>query len=286
VTKLAWDVVGSKTYETGVSKGVLYIPDVSGNYVNGYAWSGLTKVTEKPTGAGVTPLYADNTKYLNLVATEYFGCDIAAYTYPDEFEQCDGTVAPEPGVLIGQQGRTTFGFSYQTKVGTDLNTDAGYKIHLVWGCLAAPSQKDYGTVNDNPSAIEFSWSVSCTPVNVTGLKPTSTITIDSTKVDATALAALELVLYGDTGVDPRLPGPDEVLAMFSGTVVVATPTAPTYNGTTHLVTIPTITGVQYYRDGVAVSTDQTITVNTVFTALPKAGYKFPLEIANEWLITY
>lgn len=288
MTKLAWDVVGQRTYETGVDKGVLYIPDGSGNYVNAYAWSGLTKVSEKPTGAGVSPLYADNTKYLNLVATEYFGCDISAYTYPEQFGQCDGTQEPEPGVAIGQQGRVTFGFSYRTKVGNDLiGTDAGYKIHMVWGCLAAPSQKDFSTINDNPSAIEFSWTVSCTPVSVTGFKPTSTIVVDSTKVNSSALGSLEDTLYGTVGVNGRLPTPDEVLAFFSGTVTTAHPTAPTYNSSTHVVTIPSITGVNYHNEaGTVVTGTITITGDTVYTATPAAGYVFGAHDVAAWEIVY
>lgn len=288
---LIWDAVGDHVYETGVDKGVLFIPDTNGNYINAYAWNGLTKVTEKPVGGTSSPLYADNTRYLNLTSTEYFGCDIAAYTYPDEWASCDGTAEPEIGVAIGQQNRGTFGFCYRTKVGNDLDgNDAGYKLHLVWGCTAAPSQKAWSTINDNPAANEFTWSVTCVPVNVSGYKPTSTLVIDSTKVNASALATLEQTLYGTSGVNGRLPMPDEVLAMFAGTMTSATPTAPTYNGTTHVVTIPAITGLQYYKVVAGVATlvtgTVTITADTVFMALPTSGYYIPDPNVNEWLITF
>jgi hypothetical protein len=287
VTKLAWDAVGSRTYETGVDRGVLYIPDGTGAYITGFAWSGLTKVTEKPTGAAATPLYADNIKYLNLISTEYFTADLAAYTYPNEFAQCDGTLQPEPGVAIGQQSRKTFGLSYRTKVGNDLvGTDAGYKLHLVYGAFAAPSQKDFATVNDNPTAIEFSWSVTTTPVSVTGYKPTATLTIDSTKVSSTALATLEDFLYGTAGTNPSLPTPDAVLAIFAGTVTVATPVAPTYTAGTHTITIPTVTGITYYIAGLPVTGGVVISVDTVVTARPNTGYKFPPVCDDDWLIVY
>jgi len=181
---LTWDTVGNHVYETGVDKGVLFIPDNNGNYVNAYAWNGLTKVTEKPVGGTATALYADNTRYLNLTSTEYFGCDLSAYTYPDAWSVCDGTVEPEIGVAVGQQSRKTFGFCYRTRIGNDLvGTDEGYKLHLVWGCTAAPSQKAWSTINDSPSANEFTWSVTCVPISATGYKPTSTLVIDSTKAD-------------------------------------------------------------------------------------------------------
>jgi len=213
---LTWDQVGERLYETGVEKGVLYIPNGSGVYDTGFAWNGLTAVTEAPSGAEATPLYADNIKYLNLTSAEEFGATIEAYTYPEEFGQCDGTSTPQPGVLLGQQGRSTFGLSYKTALGNDLiGTDYGYKLHLVYGCLAAPSEKAYATVNDSPEAITFSWEVSTTPAAVTGGKPTSVITIDSTTADPTDLAALELLLYGEVATEPSLPTPDEVVAIFT-----------------------------------------------------------------------
>jgi hypothetical protein len=288
VTQLVWDAVGDRRFETGVDRGVLYIPNTAGAYDSGFAWNGLSKVSEKPTGAASNKQYADNQVYLNLVSTEQFEADLEAFTYPDEFGQCDGTAEPEPGVAIGQQTRKSFGLSYRTKVGNDLNADLGYKIHLVYGATAAPSAKDFNTVNDNPAAIAFSWSISTTPVQVSGYKPAATITIDSTKVSSSALATLEQTLYGTVGVDPALPTPDAVLAMFSGTVTVATPTAPTYDAGTHTITIPTVTGVTYYIDDVAVTGTYVLTTGEtkVVVAEPNAGYEFPAVTDNDWLFSY
>lgn len=220
MTQLTWDEVGSRTYETGVDHGVLYVPDETGAYVNGYAWNGLTTVTESPSGAEANAQYADNIKYLNLYSAETFGATIEALTYPSEFEQFDGLATPTPGVTVGQQGRLSFGLSYRTLKGNDLLGNAfGYKIHLVYGATAAPSEKPYATVNDSPEPIGFSWELSTIPVAVTGLLPTSIMTIDSTEVDPTALAALEEILYGGVASDPRLPLPDEVISIFSGTAL-------------------------------------------------------------------
>lgn len=208
--KLVWDATGERLYETGVKQGVLYVMD-KGAYPKGVAWNGLTAVTESPSGAEATPLYADDTKYLNLMSAEEFGATIEAYTYPDEFMECDGSAALAEGVYIGQQPRKTFGMCYRTVLGNDVdNNNYGYKLHLIYGALAAPSEKAYATINDSPEAITFSWEVTTTPVNVTGHKPTASITIDSTKVDADKLAALEKVLYGDADAEAKLPLPDEV----------------------------------------------------------------------------
>ena len=209
MSKLKWDQSGERTYETGVSKGVLY-PQAAGAYPKGVAWNGLTGVTESPSGAEATPFYADNTKYINLMSAEEFGATVEAYTYPDEFAACNGEASLVDGVTIGQQKRTPFGMSYQTKVGNDQDPEAGYKIHLIYGALAAPSEKAYATVNDSPEAITFSWELTTTPVEVEGFKPTATLVIDSTKVDAEKLAALEAVLYGSETEEARLPLPDEV----------------------------------------------------------------------------
>lgn len=219
MSKLKWDQTGERFYETGVSKGVLY-PINNGAYPAGVAWNGLTAVNENPSGAEATPLYADNIKYLNLMSAEEFGATIEAYTYPDEFAACNGESELATGVTLGQQKRTTFGLSYQTKIGNDVDSDLGYKIHLIYGCLAAPSEKAYATVNDSPEAITFSWEVSTTPVEVEGFKPTATLVIDSTKVDADALTRLEAALYGTDGAQgstARLPLPDEVLSIINGT---------------------------------------------------------------------
>lgn len=221
MSKLVWDKTGERLYETGVKKGVLYPMDANGAYPKGVAWNGLTNVTESPSGAEATALYADDIKYLNLMSNEEFGGTIEAYTYPDEFAECDGSASLATGVYIGQQPRKTFGFSYCTTIGNDVESNAhGYKLHLVYGALASPSEKAYATINDSPEAITFSWEFSTTPVNVTGFKPTACLTIDSTKVDAEKLAALEKILYGDdTGeaATARLPLPDEV-AQVMGTV--------------------------------------------------------------------
>lgn len=214
---LTWDQIGDKLYETGVDRGVLYIPNESGVYNAGYAWNGLTTITESPGGAEATPQYADNIKYLNIISAETFGGTIEAYTYPDEFGQCDGTAQPEPGVSVGQQGRKQFGLSYRTRVGNDVDgSDFGYKLHLIYGAQAAPSEKAYATINDSPEAISFSWEITTTPVPVTDLKPTSLITIDSTVVDADALADLEALLYGEGVTPAALPTPDAVIALFAG----------------------------------------------------------------------
>lgn len=217
MTALTWDDVGERFFETGVDRGVLYIP-TAGVYDIGYAWNGLTGVTETPSGAEATALYADNQKYLNLLSLEQLGGTITAYTYPDEFGQCDGTEEPTPGVSVGQQARKTFGLSYRTRLGNDEEGDAlGYKLHLLYGATASPSERAYATVNDSPAAIEFSWTFNTTPVAATGLRPTSLLAIDSTKVSAGALASLEDMLYGTVGTDPHLPLPDTVVALFEGT---------------------------------------------------------------------
>ena len=215
MSKIVWDQTGERLYETGVNHGVLYIP-TSGVYSKGVAWNGLTAVTESPSGAEATALYADDIKYLNLMSAEEFACTIEAYTYPDEFAECDGSASLVAGVNIGQQPRKTFGLCYRTTVGNDTDSNAhGYKLHLVYGCLAAPSAKAYATINDSPEAITFSWEVSTTPVNVIGHKPTALLTIDSTKADPTKLAALEKILYGDTDTEPRLPLPDEIATLMA-----------------------------------------------------------------------
>lgn len=220
--KIVWDQVGERLFETGVDHGVLYLPDIAGVYNTGFAWNGLVTVTESPSGAEASPQYADNIKYLNLVSAEQFGATIEAFTYPDEFAVCDGTATPKEGLFLGQQSRRQFGLSYRTLVGNDTaGTDHGYKLHLIYGATAAPSEKAYGTVNDSPAALTFSWAVTTTPVNVTDYKPTACVTVDSTKTDAVSMAALELILYGSgtaPGVAPRLPLPDELITLFTTTV--------------------------------------------------------------------
>lgn len=211
MAKLVWDKTGERLYETGVKNGVLYLRGTDGAYDSGVAWNGLTAVTESPSGAEPTPLYADDIKYLNLLSNEEFAATIEAYTYPDEFMECDGSKSIATGVYIGQQTRKTFGLCYKTTLGNDVDgNDHGYKLHIIYGALAAPSEKAYATINDSPEAVTFSWEVSTTPVEVTGAKPTASIVIDSTKADKTKLAALEAVLYGSENAEPKLPLPSEI----------------------------------------------------------------------------
>jgi hypothetical protein len=287
MAELVWDQVGERVYETGVDHGVLYIPNAQGQYVDGYAWNGLVTVTESPSGAESTPQYADNIKYVNLKSTEEFGGTIEAFTYPDEFGQCDGSAEPSNGVYLGQQGRKSFGLSYRTKIGTDLNSDAGYKLHLVWGADAAPSEKAYTTVNDSPEAITFSWEFTTTPVPVPGFKPTASMTIDSTKVPPTNLAALEDQLYGTTGVDPMLPSPADVIALFAGAVIEVTPLEPAFDAGTDTITIPSVTGVLYQIDGETVPAGPVvITENTFVHAIPAPGYSFTANSDDDWYYPY
>lgn len=218
MAKLVWDKAGEHFYETGVSHGVLYpMSDTQGKYDKGVAWNGLSSVTESPSGAEVSAIYADNIKYLNLMSAEEFEGTIEAYTYPDEFKACDGSVDLEAGLTIGQQKRKPFAFSYQTKIGNDLDPEAGYKIHIIYGALAQPSERSYETINDSPDAITFSWEISTTPVAVTGAKPTAHLEIDSTKVAPEKLAKVEAALYGSEGEgaagEPKLLMPDEIVAL-------------------------------------------------------------------------
>lgn len=298
MTRILWDQPGEKRYETGVSKGVLYLPDNTGAYSDGVPWNGLTTITESPSGAESNPQYADNIKYINLLSAEEFAATIEALTYPVEFEECDGTAIIN-GIAVGQQNRRPFGLSYQTLVGNDLeNTDHGYKIHLIYGATAAPSEKAFATVNDSPEAITFSWETNTTPVPVGTIngkeyKPTSTLVIDSTRVPSATLATLENILYGTAGTDPRMPLPEEVITLFAGSVTEVTlngANAPTYNSSTHVVTLPTVTGVQWKVNGVnkapgaqpAMTTGQT----SVITAVPLAGYALSATSDDDWVYPY
>lgn len=225
MSKIVWDNTGDRLYETGVKNGVLY-PQSNGTYPKGVAWNGLTAVTESPSGAEATALYADDMKYLNLYSAEEFGATVEAYTYPEEFGECDGSATIAKGVQIGQQTRKAFGMCYRTVIGNDTDGEAhGYKLHIIYGAMASPSEKAYATINDSPEAITFSWELTTTPVNVTGKKPTASIVIDSTKADPTKLAALEVILYGkdpttsggNDGEEPRLPLPDEIAELMAVT---------------------------------------------------------------------
>lgn len=290
MTALTWDGVGDRTYETGVDHGVLYTP-TNGVYDKGVAWNGLTAVTESPSGAEATPLYADNIKYLNLVSAEEFSATIEAYTYPDEFGIHDGTAELAPGIQVGQQTRQPFGFSYRSLKGNDTkSTDYGYKLHLVYGALAAPSEKAYATVNDSPEAITFSWEVSTTPVPVPGMKPTSVITIDSTKVTPAQLKQIEDILYGTAGSEPRLPLPAELVEILKGTIQEVTPTAPSFEAATGVITIPTVSGVVYRRADNGQVVSDTVTIATpgeslLIRATPSTGFKFKSGSDDDWSFT-
>lgn len=287
MAKLTWDETGKRFYETGVDQGVLFLLNPQGGYTGGVAWNGLTAVTESPTGAEANPQYADNIKYLNLVSAEEFGATIEAFTYPDEFAQCDGTATPSAGVSIGQQSRKTFGFAYRTKLGNDIDgSDYGYKLHLIYGALAAPSEKAYATVNDSPEALTFSWEVTTTPVAVPDHKPTAQITIDSTKVDALKLADLEALIYGTDGVDPVLPLPGDIIDLFADGLTEVTPTAPAFDAGTNTITIPVIAGVVYKIGNVTKTGNVVITKDTIVNAVPAAGYKFPAVIDDDWLYIF
>lgn len=219
MAKLVWDKTGDRLYETGVKNAVLYVRDSGGAYSKGVAWNGITAVTESPSGAESNPLYADDIKYLNLISNEDFGATIEAYTYPDEFAECDGSAEIVAGVKIGQQKRKTFGLCYRTTLGNDVDgNDHGYKLHIIYGATAAPSERAYATINDSPEAITMSWELSTTPVTVTGFKPTAHLEIDSTKVKAEELTKFEEILYGKDGAEqtgPRLPLPDEIATLFT-----------------------------------------------------------------------
>lgn len=215
MSKIVWDKVGERRYETGVDHGVLYTPNAQGEYDKGVPWNGLVSVTESPSGAESNKQYADNIVYVDLRSAEEFGGTIEAFASPVEFDVHDGTATPKKGVSVGQQSRKPFGLVYRTKIGTDLDGDKGYKLHLVWGATASPSEKQYSTINDSPEAATLSWEFTTSPVAVAGMKPTALITIDSTQVQAADLQDLEDVLFGTVGTEPELPSPDDVLAMFT-----------------------------------------------------------------------
>lgn len=215
---ITWDATGERLFETGVDHGVLYPISSSGTYNNGVAWNGLSAITESPSGAEATAVWADNIKYVNLLSAEEFGATVEAYTYPDEFAICDGTAELVDGVIVGQQARKVFGLCYRTKIGNDVDgNDHGYKLHIIYGAQASPSEKAYSTINDSPEAISFSWELTTTPVNVTGMNATSYLVIDSTKCDVDKLTALEKILYGSGEPDtaPRLPLPDEIKTLMT-----------------------------------------------------------------------
>lgn len=293
MTKILWDQTGERRYEGGVDRGVLYERDLAGEYSTGVGWNGLTTVTESPSGAESNPQYADNIKYLDLISAEQFAATIEAFTYPDEFEKYDGNATPIPGVTVGQQNRKPFGFCYRTKIGNDIEgLDYGYKIHLVYGATAAPSEKARSTINDSPEALNFSWEISTSPVTVGTIggeeyAPTSTITLDSTKVDPAKMALIEAQLYGDESNDPSMPLPSDVITMLTTTTTLATPTEPAFNSGTNTITIPTVTGVRYTIGGEDVAAGPVvITEDTLVKAYPTTGYHFPTVVDDDWVYDY
>lgn len=293
MTALVWDQSGQRFYETGVDRGVLYIPNAQGVYNNGVAWNGLVSVSETPSGAEANAQYADNIKYLNLFSAEEFGATLEAFTYPDEFLQFDGTAIPVAGVTLGQQARKSFGLSYRTKIGNDIDGDShGYKLHLVYGCSASPSEKAYTTINDSPEAITFSWEVTTVPVAVPGYNSTSLLTVDSRKVTPADLLELENLLYGTAGTDPSLPLPAQVIAIFAGAQTNVTATSPTFVATTGVITIPTVTGVRYRRADTNAIVTGTVTIGTpgatlIITAevTDPVLYKLSVNSDDDWAFT-
>jgi hypothetical protein len=299
---LTWDAAGSRYYETGVDRGVLYIPDALGAYSNGVAWNGLVTVTEKPTGAESNPMYADNMKYLNLYSIEQFGATIEAYTYPDEWNQFDGLINPGAGysgVQVGQQARKTFGLSYRTKLGNDTTgDDYGYKLHLMYGAIASPTERGYSSINDTPEPMTFSWDVTTTPVAVTAIgsttfRSTSLITIDSTRVSASALTQITNYLWGTAGANPQLPTPDSVLSIITNapSAVAVTPTMPTFTAAGGSTVIPTVTGVTYKLAATGATVTGTITLGTgvgtygIYAVPTTNAYYFTPVAASYWSFT-
>jgi len=291
---LTWDALGQRFYETGVDHGVLYIPNETGEYDNGVAWNGLVGVTETPSGAEESAQYADNIKYLSLTSAEEFGATLECFTYPDEWAQFDGSVELEPGVVIGQQDRRSFGLSYRTIVGNDLQGNAyGHKYHLVYGAKATPSERAYTTVNDSPEPITFSWEMTTTGVAVPGFKPTSLLTVDTTKATPASVTALLEALHGTAGTDPRLPLPEEIMAMFAGSITEVTAVEPAFVAATGVITIPTVTGVRYRRadTNALVANGSTVTITVpgdtlIITAEPVSGaYDLSDDSDDDWAFT-
>ena len=290
---LTWDNLSERYYETGVDRGVLYIP-TNGVYNTGYAWNGLTTVTETPTGAEATPMYADNIKYLNLLSVEELEGTIEAMTYPKEFAACDGTslLSGINGAYVGQQTRTPFGLSYRTRLGNDVNgDDYGYKLHLVYGCLASPSERAYATINDSPEAITFSWTFTTTGVPMPGsLKNSSLITINSREVSASGLSTLENILYGASG-DPLLPTPAQVVTYLGTTQTSVIASAPGFVAAGGTITIPTVTGVTYYRADTNAVVTGTVTITPAGASLriiarpSSASYVLSAASDDDWVFT-
>lgn len=289
MTILEWDKQGERFYETGVSHGVLYLMNPLGRYDRGYAWNGLTAVNASPSGAESTKQYADNIPYLNMTSAEEFNGTIEAFQSPPEFDACDGTATPIPGIGVGQQTRRGFGFSYQTLIGNDIDgQDHGYKIHVVYGAQAAPSERANATMNESPEAMTLSWEFSTTPLPISpeiivlgrALKPTATLTFSSLNFSAAKMQELKDVLYGTASIEPRLPNPHELITMMSGTITEAKPLDPTLDS--DQLTIPTVTGVIYEINGNPVDGVLTIDESVMVKARPDVGYKFPAVTTTQW----
>lgn len=293
VFNISWDKQGDRFYETGIDRGVLYPQNDSGIYPEGVPWNGLIEVSENPTGAEPTPLHADNIKYLELMSVEEFEASIEAYTYPKEFEACDGSAELAPGVTLGQQSRRPFGMSYRTKIGNDIDYDKhGYKIHLIYGAMASPTDKGYQTISDTPEAIQFSWDITTTPVAVTGFEPTATLTINSTEVGIDVMETLEGILYGEGSTKGRLPLPDEILTIITGVVpkIEVTPPAPTFSDSTGIITIPDEEGVIYKVGGETASSgaQEPIAEDTdvIVTAEADTGYRIKAGVTTTWTFNW
>lgn len=293
MSRLQWDKIGERFYETGVSNGVLYLPNSNGVYDTGYAWNGLTGVTESPSGAESNKQFADNIPYLNLISAEELGGTIEAFTSPKEFDQCDGSAAPAPGISVGQQTRRPFGLSYQTLIGNDLEgQDHGYKIHVVYGAQASPSERAYATVNDSPEAITLSWEFQTTPAPIVpeiivsgrALKPTSSLTFDSRDFTTAKMNELKDILWGTPSQDPRLPTPSELITLMTSNLTEVTPAAPTFDDVDDELTIPATAGVVYSINGVVVASGVSVLTEAVLvSAAPATGYKFPGIVQTQWV---
>lgn len=281
---LSWDGLAERLFKTGVSNGVLY-HQTDGVYNDGEAWNGLTTVTESPSGAEPNKQYADNIAYLNILSAEEFAATIECFTAPDGFDQYDGIAKTSSGLKIGMQARGVFGFSWKTKIGSALDEDLGYEIHFAYGLQASPSEKTNTTVNDSPEPQTYSWTLSSTPVAVTGRRPTAIASVSSVdpSVDPDKLAALELILYGTVGVAPRLPLPDEIDTILGSGILTVTPLSPTFNGVDDEITIPGTTGVVYKVGGTVVTGVVAIVADTLVTATPAAGYTFTGVFVTSWL---
>ena len=284
MTRLQWDRAPERRFETGCDRGVLYPSDQAGGYETGVVWNGLVNATEKPSGAEPKKQYADNMVYLTLMSAEEFGMSIEAFTYPDEFERCEGQVSVVPGATLGQQSRIPFGLCYRTRIGDAVNPRRGHKLHLVYSALAAPSEKAYGTVNESPEATTLSWELSTDPNVLEGYDPTAQFTLNSTLLDPAVWAQLEDILYGTGATEPRLPSLEELVSILvSSAPTVVVPVQPTYNATTDTITIPTIAGLEYTINDEVVTGDVVITEDTLVVAHTLSGYVFPQVADIDWL---